>query len=96
MARGSDAQVTTDHETIKRWTEERGGWPAAVKSTHRAGDPGILRIDFRDPDGKADEGLEPICWEEFFETFENRNLAFLYQDEIEGEKSRFFKIVSRK
>jgi len=95
-ARGSDAVTTTDHDTIKRWTEERGGWPASVKGTHRKDDGGILRIDFDDPDGDQDEGLEKISWDQFFKTFEDRDLAFLYQDEIEGKKSRFFKLVSRK
>jgi len=40
------AREKTDHETIRRWVEERGGWPARVKGTGNDDDPGLLRIDF--------------------------------------------------
>lgn len=40
------SQMTTDHETIRQWAEERGGRPAVVKSTHKPGQcTGIIRID---------------------------------------------------
>lgn len=85
------AQSTTDHHTIRRWIEERGGRPAVVKASHQPGEGGILRVDFAEPD----ESLEPIGWDEFFKTFEERKLAFLYQDTIHGEPSRFCKFVAR-
>lgn len=28
-----ESKTTTDHPTIKRWVEERGGRPAAVRET---------------------------------------------------------------
>ncbi|HZH29076.1 MAG TPA: hypothetical protein VEY95_18025 [Azospirillaceae bacterium] len=90
-ARGSHAEKTTDHDTIRRWAESRGGRPASVRGSHGDDDGGILRIDFGDPDPNLDE----ISWEQFFKTFEERQLAFLYQDEIDGKKSRFFKLVRR-
>jgi hypothetical protein len=52
----SEAETTTDHETIKSWAEERGGHPATVRGTARAGEAGLLRLDFE----PADENLEPI------------------------------------
>lgn len=88
----SAAETTTDHDAIRDWIERRGGTPAKVRGTDDESGEGILRIDFAEPD----EALEPISWEEFFETFEDRGLAFLYQDETAGgEESRFFKFVSR-
>jgi hypothetical protein len=88
------AKVTTDHEVIRRWVEEREGQPAAVKSTGSSEDPGLLRIDF--PGGAGADRLEPIPWETFFEKFEENQLAFLYQDKLKsGETSRFFKFVRR-
>jgi hypothetical protein len=64
----------------------RPAWPG------RRNEGGILRIDFREPD----EGLEEIDWETFFEVFEDRKLAFLYQDETaDGGTSRFNRFVSR-
>jgi hypothetical protein len=84
--------VTTDHNKIRKWAEDRGGVPAAVKETRSDGDPGVLRIEF-DPKAKA---LEPISWEDFFEKFEAEGLAFLYQDRTEdGAVSRFHKLVNR-
>lgn len=90
-ARGSDAVTTTDHDAIRQWADSRGGRPAAVKGTPKGEDGGLLRFDF----GEKEEGLEEISWDQFFKTFEDRGLALLYQDEIEGEKSRFFKLVNR-
>lgn len=89
-----ESKTTTDHQTIQRWVEERGGRPASVKQTGNHQDAGILRIDF--PGYGDDASLEPISWENFFQKFEDANLAFLYQDEVKsGEQSRFFKLVSR-
>ena len=84
---------TTDHETIRRWAEERGGKPATVRRTASNGEPGLLRINFP---GYAEDSLEDITWDEFFEKFDEKNLAMLYQDETaDGQKSRFCKFVTR-
>jgi hypothetical protein len=85
----SQGNTTTDHRKIRHWVEARGGRPARVKDTGRKGDPGILRLDFGDPD----EGLEEISWEEFFEKFEENELALLYEDD---KTSRFNKLIRRK
>jgi hypothetical protein len=83
------ASTTTDHDTIRGWAEARGGRPARVTGTEPGG---VLRIDF----GEPEEGLEEITWEEFFEVFEDRELAFLHQDKTgDGSVSRFSKLVSR-
>jgi hypothetical protein len=88
------SKTTTDHEFIRKWVEERKGWPARVKRTGGNGDPGIIRIDF--PGYKGKESLEKIPWEEFFKKFEESKLAFLYQEKTStGRKSNFNKLVSR-
>lgn len=85
--------TTTSHKTIRRWAEERNGQPAAVKETHTEDDPGLLRIKFQE---ESEDSLEDISWDEFFEKFEEKNLAFLYQDKTkDGGESRFFKFVPR-
>ena len=84
--------ITTDHEEIKRWVEERHGKPATVRGTGKD-EPGILRINFP---GYNESRLEPITWDQFFRKFDEKNLAFLYQDRTRsGEASRFFKFVGR-
>lgn len=83
---------TTDHKLIRKWIEERDGRPTVVKGTEGKDGEGILRVDFREPDEK----LEEIPWDEFFQTFEDRQLAFLHQDKTaDGKPSRFFKFVHR-
>jgi alkylation response protein AidB-like acyl-CoA dehydrogenase len=94
MATKSDTRQTTDHEEIRRWVEEHGGRPAAVRSTGDDGDPGVLRIDF--PGGTGEDQLEHISWDEWFRKFDEQGLAFLYQEQkAGGEDSTFFKLVKR-
>jgi hypothetical protein len=88
-----EAQVTTDHEEIRRWVEARGGQPAQVKGTQRRGSA-LLRIDY--PGFSGEDTLEPIEWDEFFEIFDENNLAFLYQEKTaDGGQSRFTKFINR-
>ena len=87
-----ESHTTTDHDTIRKWAEARGGKPATVASTGDGDEAGVLRFDF----GGDDEGLEEISWDEFFNKFEESELALLHQQTTkEGEESRFFKFVSR-
>jgi hypothetical protein len=90
----SNTKLTTDHDEIRRWVEEHGGRPVAVRGTGDEDDPGVLRIDF--PGGAGEDELEPISWDEWFEKFDENGLAFLYQErKSSGEDSTFFKLVSR-
>ena len=89
------SHVTTDHDEIRSWVEERGGFPATVRSTAGKGHrPGILRIDY--PGYSGVESLQRIDWDDFFKKFEKEKLAFLYQDETAGgDCSRFSKLIAR-
>src|SRR5581483_7190600 len=71
----SEASTTTDHNAIRKWVEARGGRPSKVSNADDDG--GILRIDF----GEKEPNLEEVSWDEFFEIFDGRKLAFLHQDE---------------
>src|SRR5579871_746753 len=94
MSPRTTSKVTTDHEEIRRWAEERGAKPAAVIRTERGDDPGIIRLDF--PGYSGEGSLEEISWDDWFEKFDERNLALLYQEETAGgDKSNFNKIISR-
>ena len=88
------SKVTTDHEEIRRWAEERGARPSAVIRTESNDDPGIIRLDF--PGYSGTGSLEEISWDEWFSKFDERGLALLYQETTAGgERSNFNKIVSR-
>ena len=88
------SHTTTDHDEIRKWAEARGGKPATVKRTESDGEAGVLRIDFPGYSGAG--SLEEISWDDFFQKFDEKHLAFLYQDTTSsGEESRFFKLVSQ-
>jgi hypothetical protein len=90
----SSSRVITDHDEIRKWAEERGAKPSAVKSTSGEDDVGIIRLDF--PGYSGEDSLEEISWEQFFEKFEEAGLALVIQDATsEGERSNFNKLVSR-
>jgi hypothetical protein len=92
----AQAKVTTDHDEIRKWAEARGGRPAAVRSTQSKKATGIIRIEFPDAPNAKDDNLEEIFWEEFFEKFDESNLALLYQEETaRGQRSNFNKLVGR-
>lgn len=88
----AQTKTTTDHETIRRWVQARNGRPAHVRSTSFREEPGVLRIQF---DSRKDS-FESISWEDFFEEFEERNLAFQYREESGGgEQPPFYQFVER-
>jgi hypothetical protein len=92
----AQAKVTTDHDEIRKWAEARGGRPAAVRRTHSKDSTGIIRIEFPDAPNAKDDNLEEITWDEFFEKFDESNLALLYQEETaSGQRSNFNKLVGR-
>lgn len=91
----ASAIPVTDHETIRRWAEERGARPAHVKGTGGKNDVGLIRLDF--PGFSGEETLEPISWDEWFKEFEKRKLALLIYppEEAPPDKRNFNKLVSR-
>jgi hypothetical protein len=90
----TQSNVTTDHELIRRWAEKRGAHPAAVKSTAKDGDTGIIRLDF--PGYSGEDSLIEISWDDFFEKFDDKELALVYQEHTaDGQLSNFNKLVSR-
>lgn len=94
MASTSSSRVLTDHDEIRRWAEERGAKPATVRNTHTDDNIGIIRLDF--PGYSGEGSLEEIEWDEWFDNFDDHNLALIVQDQTaEGEESNFNKLVSR-
>lgn len=89
----SESKTTTDHDEIRTWAEARNAKPVSVAGTGSDDDPGVLRFDLP---GYDEDGLEELNWDDFFATFEENNLALLYQEETAGgEQSNFNKFVRR-
>jgi hypothetical protein len=85
------SKTTTDHDEIRKWVEARGGFPATVAGTEKRDDEaGVLRIDY--PGFSGAGTLERIDWDDWFEKFDEEDLAFVYQDK---RNSRFSKLVRR-
>jgi hypothetical protein len=83
--------VTTDHDVIRQWAEERGAIPATVAGTGPGDHLGVLRFDF--PRGGRDERLREVSWDDWFATFDERRLNFIYQQEhTDGRQSNFFQL----
>jgi hypothetical protein len=85
------AQALIDHDRIREWAEARGGAPASVRGTGRAGDPGLLRIDMAG--GAGNESLQRISWDDWFRKFDAQQLALVIDDA--DRPSTFNKLVSR-
>jgi hypothetical protein len=82
--------ATRSHAVIEAWAEKRGGVPATVPGTEHDGRPGVLRILFN----KGDNGrLEEISWDDWFRSFDDRDLVFLFQQKMrDGHQSNFFRL----
>lgn len=94
MPSKAKAKITTDHDEIRRWAEERGAKPACVRGTGDPHDIGILRLDF--PGYTGEHSLQPISWDDWFKKFDERGLELLHQETTaKGQKSNFNKLISR-
>ena len=92
----AQAKVTTDHDEIRKMGGGPRRAPAVVRSTQSKDRTGIIRIEFPDAPNAKDDNLEEISWDEFFEKFDESNLALLYQEETaSGQRSNFNKLVGR-
>ena len=90
--RPGQSLVTRSHEVIRRWAEERGASPATIAGTQHGNRVGMLRFDFPGYGGAA---LKKIGWEKWFEPFDERNLAFHFQEhKTDGSLSNFFRLDS--
>jgi hypothetical protein len=86
----AEAKITTDHDEIRKWAEARGGRPAVVRGTE------ILRLEFPKAPNADDDDLEEITWDQFFEKFDEADLALLHQEKTaDGKKSNFNKLIGR-
>lgn len=90
----ASAKPLIDHDEILRWAEQRNAKPACVRRTGAGNDVGMIRLDF--PGYSGEGSLEEITWDDWFQKFDESNLALLVQEKTaRGQKSNFNKLVSR-
>lgn len=83
--------ATRSIEVIRAWAEERGGRPA-VATRGRGGEARTLRMSFTE---EGNSRLEQVSWDEWFRTFRDRDLVFIYQQQRrDGNQSNFFRLDS--
>jgi hypothetical protein len=91
MAQGQTLR-TKDHDEIQQWADDRSATPATVPGTEHEDHLGVLRFDFP---GYGGSDLEEVSWEDWFYTFDERDLEFVYQDTTkDGRQSNFFRLTS--
>ena len=82
--------ATRVRAVIEQWAEERGARPATVPGSEHEGRPGVLRMIFADGGNRR---LQEITWDDWFASFEQRELVFLYQQQKrDGATSNFFRL----
>ena len=89
--RDGQTLATRNHDVIKSWAGERGGKPA---TTTKDGPPRVLRFDFP---GYGGQSLRKIDWDDWFGTFDDRGITFVYQERLrDGRESNFFRLTNPK
>lgn len=83
--------ATRNPDVIRTWAEARNGVPVVTQGLPRS----LLLLDFPFDGGGGDLHLKPITWREWLETFDARELVFLYQETLaNGRMSNFFRLDS--
>jgi hypothetical protein len=90
----SAARPLTNHDEIRRWAQKHRAQPACVRRTRGGKDIGMIHLDV--PGYSGEGSLEEVSWNEWFQKFDQSNLALLVQEQTaHGQKSNFNKLVSR-
>jgi len=89
------AQVTTDHDEIRKWVEARSGRPAAVHSTQSKDGTGIIRIEFPNAPNAKDDNLEEITWTNSSRSLTSRTWRCFIRRKPRAASADFNKLVGR-
>ncbi|MFC6906640.1 hypothetical protein ACFQGH_15700 [Halalkalicoccus tibetensis] len=90
--RTDETRMTTDHGTIRNWIESNDLAVARTAETARNRSGGLTVVT----EGRTDDSIKEVSWDEFFETFEDEGLAFVYRTETMGpEEQLYYEFVPR-
>ena len=91
--RHGQSLATRNHDVIRQWADNRKASPATA-GQQRESSVGVLRMDFPGYGGKR---LREVSWDEWFQSFDNNKLVFLFQEhKADGSLSNFFKLNRQK
>lgn len=91
--RPGQSLATRSHDVIMKWAQDRGAEPSLIESTRTNGKSGVLRLNF--PGFSEGKALQKVSWDEWFSTFDNRKLVFIFQEHMKkGNPSNFFRLDS--
>ena len=83
------SKTTIEHDEIRRWVSERGGYPRRVKAPMKKAECCALII----PATQAKKGSRRSPGPSSSRRLMKNQLAFLYEDETKsGEQSQIFKV----
>ncbi len=84
-----ESLVTHRHEVILEWARQRNAMPATIPGTEHGDHLGVLRFDVPGYGGR--QSLEHVTWEQWFATFDERQLVMIYQEHLKnGRPSNFY------
>lgn len=90
--RTDETRTTTDHGTIRNWIESNDLAVARTAETDRSRSGGLTVVT----EGRTDGSVKEATWDEFFDTFEDEGLAFVYRTETMGpEEQLYYEFVPR-
>jgi hypothetical protein len=86
-------RITDDHDEIKNWANSFGGFPVVADGEGETNEITNLKIYFP---GELVSGRQ-ISWEEFFDEFDDANLAFRYDTKSDprSDKEFSFEFINR-
>ena len=87
----AETHVTTDHDEIRRWADDRHASPATIDDPQNPEGIGALRFDFDFGFDTETSDLRQISWDQWLAAFDERGLSFSYQDtRADGTPSNYF------
>ena len=96
----------TDHAAIREWTIARGGRPAIARTRMpTGGEHAVLRLIFAQPGARLDtydeasddatSNMGLVEWRDWFEAFDEHDLALRVGEEVDGELDSNHELVAR-
>jgi len=100
----AETVTLTDHEAIRDWAAARIGAPAIVDRSAQPGTQGVLILVF-DQHAYEDQdrperppnagGYELVEWDDWFEIFDEEQLALVVAKDVPGVRENFHEIIRR-